>query len=232
MFVSSKKHIVKSYDKQIKSLRDIVIKAKLDSNKISKLTRDYLCDQKPTVLEDAKAILTLLKQRHAEIEKLATSIIALRQPMGIDLRLVISSIKLVSLFVAIGIWNVKAIARMEQCSEFITHDLNKAFLSILDICSEIIDSSVSLLISARINIEEDLAALKSLHLKDSVADKLYIMVFNSIKNTLLNDSTDGQTSIKLFDVISVAKNLEKMADTATELAAAVEYIIGGNIDLS
>lgn len=214
------KHTVQSYDKDLQSISatlDEMLNLLLDSIDIVAemvRTRDKkLIDR--IVGHDYK-INTL---DHL-IEKKITAVLALRQPMAVDLRYIISSIKVSSNLERIGDQAksiVKKIAYIGE--ERFDEQVEKSIILMINLCKEMVRDAV---ISFN-EQDEDLANL--VLKKDDEIDSIYRDLFNIIENK----SFTKEQVTKITNTLFIAKSFERLADHSTNIAEITKFVVTGEI---
>jgi len=155
-----------------------------------------------------------------EIENLAIRLLALLQPMAGDLRFIISVLMINNNLERLGDLGVNIAQR--------TIDLLKSPpTSEVDNINKMAELSQKMLkdsINAFVNNDTDLA--QRVCLNDDAVDQLNRQIFKELLNKMQQDNSFVERSV---DLILVSKNLEKVADHATNICEEVIYIIKGKI---
>ncbi|RED18164.1 phosphate signaling complex protein PhoU [Pontivivens insulae] len=153
-----------------------------------------------------------------QVEELATRVIALRQPMAGDLRLMISALKMASTLERIGDL-AKNIARRAVYLASVRPV--KVSTSIVRMGTQTLGQLTEVL-DAYTSRDTDLAV--SIWQRDIEVDEMYNAIFREVVTYMMEDPrTIGLGSQLLF----IAKNLERIGDHTTHLAEMVYYIVEG-----
>ena len=212
-------HIVKGFDRDLDKIKDHI-------NKISGLVesqlayayqslneRDILIAEK--VIERDKKIDTL----YQELLDMSIQLFALRQPLAIDLRYVISSIKIASDLEKIGDQS-KNIAKASRWLSKLP--VNQKVLSV-DSLFDLVNSNFRKVVNS-FN-EENLKEVKEIWLNDAEVNKHYDILFRETLTYMLEDTKNIPSCTQ---VISVAKNLERIGDQIQNIAEMIYYYVTGN----
>lgn len=214
-------HTVSSFDADLKALADLVAdmgtragRALADATR-ALLERDAQLAQQ--VIASDRAIDLL---QH-EIEERAVAILARRQPMAVDLREIVSTMRIANDLERVGdlAKNVakRVIAIGEQPSP---HNL-AAGLAML---SARVGKQLSEVLEAY--RERDNAAALEVWKADGAIDGLFTSVFRELLTYMMEDPRSiGFCTHLLF----CAKNLERVGDHATNIAETAHYVITGEI---
>ncbi|MBM3568183.1 MAG: phosphate signaling complex protein PhoU [Alphaproteobacteria bacterium] len=213
-------HIVRSYDEQLRRLGDAITtmgglaEAQLASAVTAVGSRDSVLAER-VVAGDA-AIDAL----EAEALHLATQVLALRQPVAVDLRLIVASFKLSSEIERIGDYarNIakralvlnqgeplraaQAVPRMGQLVARMLRDVLDAFVA------------------------RDAARARDVWRRDEEVDALYNSVFRELLTYMMEDA---RSITPCTHLLFIAKNLERIGDHATNMAETVIYLIEGQM---
>ncbi len=215
-----KEHTVKSYDKDLQSIADT------------------LDDMLHLVLESIDMVVQMIKSRDEKfiekitahdykinsldhlIEKKVTAMLALRQPMAVDLRYIISSLKVSSNLERSGDQSksvIKKIARIGN--EKFEPDVEKSFISMIELSKEMVVDSIKSFNEQNVDLAD--FVLK----KDDEIDQIYSDFFRILEQE--NFSKDQVK--KITNTLFIAKNFERLADHATNIAEIAKFVVTGEI---
>ncbi len=152
-----------------------------------------------------------------EIEEMATNVIALRQPMAVDLRLLLAALKVSTTLERIGDLS-KNIARRAQG---LANARKKATRTIVSM-GEMTLKQLNQILDAYVQRDSDLAV--EIWNSDIEIDEMYNACFRELVTYMASDSRlIGLGSQLLF----VAKNLERIGDHTTHISEMIYYIDKG-----
>lgn len=215
-----KEHTVKSYDKDLQS------------------TAATIDEMMHLVVESIDMVAQMIKSRDADyiekiathdykvnaldnlVEKKITAILALRQPMAVDLRYIISSIKVASNLERIGDQAksiIKKIARLGK--DGLTLDVEKSLISMIEVCKEMVKDSVNAFNGHDLNLAQKVLE------KDDEIDAVYADLFRIIDSEHFSKKQVQDITNTLF----IAKSFERLADHSTNIAEITKFVVTGEI---
>jgi len=215
-----KEHTVKSYDKDLQSIAgtiDEMLHLVLESiDLVAQMIR----------LRDEKFIEIIRIHDHKVntldhlIEKKVTAMLALRQPMAVDLRYIISSLKVSSNLERSGDQSksiIKKIARIG--SEKFEPDVEESLLSMIDLCKDMAHKAV---ISFN---NHDVAVADVVMTQDDAIDQIYSDLFRIIDH----ENFSKEQVEKVTNTLFIAKSFERLADHSTNIAEIAKFVVTGEI---
>ena len=212
-------HIVKGFDRDLDKIKDHI-------NKIAGLVHSQLAYAYQSLNDRDILIAEKVIERDKKIDKLyqelldmSIQLFALRQPLAIDLRYVISSIKIASDLEKIGD-QAKNIAKASRWLSKLP--VNQKVLSI-DTLFDLVNSNFRKVVNS-FN-EEDLKKVKAIWLNDAEVNKCYDILFRETLTYMLEDT---KNIASCSQVISVAKNLERIGDQIQNIAEMIYYYVTGS----
>jgi phosphate transport system protein len=159
-----------------------------------------------------------INRMEMEIDGLVTRLLALRQPVARDLRLLTAALKINNDLERIGdLANHIA----ERSISLMHHPLVKPMTDIPKMAS-LVQSMLLKCLDAFVNGDADLA--HTVLLSDSEVDALRDSVYNELLETMQRDPSLVTTAI---DLIFIARNLERIGDHATNIAEDVVFLVKG-----
>jgi phosphate transport system protein len=153
-----------------------------------------------------------------EIDEMAMRLLALRQPMAVDLRFITSAMKIGSDLERIGDLAVNIAERTLELLKF------PQLKPLIDIprMAELAQAMVRDSINAFIN--GDAALAKNVCERDDQVDNLNNQVFRELLTFMMEDP---ETITRAVDLILVGRHLERIADHATNIGEDVIYMVKG-----
>jgi phosphate transport system protein len=159
-----------------------------------------------------------INKMEMEIDGLVTRLLALRQPVARDLRLLTAALKINNDLERIGdLANHIA----ERSISLMHHPLVKPMTDIPKMAS-LVQSMLLKCLDAFVNGDADLA--HTVLLSDAEVDALRDTVYNELLETMQREPSLVTTAI---DLIFVARNLERIGDHATNIAEDVVFLVKG-----
>lgn len=166
------------------------------------------------VMEQEKEINLL----DIEIDELCMRLLALRQPMAVDLRLITASLRISSELERIGDQSINIV---ERTMELLKVPLLKPLIDIPRMAT-LAESMVRDSITAFVNRDEALA--RNVCERDDEVDNLNDQIFRELLTYMMQDPSSIKRAV---DLILVGRHLERIADHATNISEDVIYFVKG-----
>ncbi len=166
------------------------------------------------VVEEENAINEL----QIEIDERVLHLLALHQLMAADLRFVLAVSRINADLERIG---DQAVNIAQAALRILRHPRVKPYID-LPRMSELAEGMVRDSLNAVVHRNEELA--KSVLTRDDQVDNLRDQIFRELLTYMMENSA---VVFPAFDLILVAKNLERIADHATNIAQDVIYMVAG-----
>jgi phosphate transport system protein len=213
-------HTVKSYDKDLQSISqtlntmlELVIQSIDMVGQMIKTRDEKLIEQ--IIAHDYK-----INSLDHLIEKKVTAILALRQPMALDLRYTISSLKVSSNLERSGDQAksiIRKIARLD--SPKFAEDIEQSLIAMIDLTKLMAKEALQSFNNQDVN-------LANLVLKqDDEIDKLYSDLFRIIDH----ENFSRQQVQEITNILFIAKSFERLADHSTNIAEIAGFVVTGEI---
>jgi phosphate transport system protein len=211
-------HIVKSYDQEITLLsRKVLEMGGLVEHQIASAINVLV---KRDVEKAAKVVEAddQIDRMEEEIDQHAIRLLATRQPMAIDLRLITMAMKIANDLERIGDYATNIAKR---CARLAASPPIKPLYTIPRM-AQITQAMLKDVLDAYVERDSD-KAVAAWHRDDEV-DDMYTSVFRELLTYMIEDPRNISPAL---DLIAAAKHLERMADHATNIAEKVHYMIHG-----
>ena len=144
--------------------------------------------------------------------------LALRQPMAVDLRYIVSALKVSSNLERIGDQAKSIIKKINKVgSDSFDIGVKTSFLEMLELSKKMVKESV-----IAFNDQNSELANKVI-LEDDVIDKIY----SEMSNIVDWDRFDKQEVKNIINILFIAKSFERLADHSTNIAEITNYVITG-----
>ena len=161
-----------------------------------------------------------IDEMEVEIEEECLKVLALHQPVAVDLRFLVTVIKINGELERIGDQAVNIAQRVgvlaKQSAPTFEFDYSPM--------AEKAESMLRMSLDSLVNLDNDLA-FKVLMLDDEV-DKIQQDAYDQIKTAMKNDPDQMGY---LINLLLISRHLERLADHATNIAESVIYLIEGEI---
>jgi phosphate transport system protein len=163
-----------------------------------------------------------IDEMEVEIEEECLKILALHQPVAVDLRFLIAVIKINNELERIGDQAVNIAQRIKTIAKKGEGDLVFDYSKMASKTASMLKMSLD----ALVNLDEDMA-FKVVTLDDEV-DKLQTIAYDRIKAAI--KASAGETGVgHLVNLLLISRHLERLGDHATNIAEEVIYLIEGEI---
>lgn len=223
-------YFVTRYSTQIKILVRLLLRMKIDSSKI--LREAYSLFNGEKNLDAVKTKILYLEKKikltGIELEDSVNKIIALSHPVAFDLRFLLSSIKISAELSYIANWikkSVQSFTRLES-EKFFDED-KKDLLKMLELSIDTLKDVISTLLqfdSKKKADREILLKIEEMLKKDDIVDEIYE---NLLQHSLSSIKETKANPIKIFELMSIAKNLEKVLDCIHNMIITTRYVLTG-----
>lgn len=212
------KHTVTSFDKELKDISSRLVKMSKYSVDIMNIFLKNLSDPSDKHIEKVKEIDKNVNTLDKEIEKLSTSIIALRHPMAIDLRYVISATKIATIIERQGDIIKSAVKKLTTIDKNIFEPYKK---DLAKVCKLVIEMTENSVLGFSNQDTED--ANKVWRTEDKV-DTLCDDMIGRVKEDIKRDPEEIDNYVSMILII---RNLERCGDYCTKITKAVHYVASG-----
>jgi phosphate transport system protein len=175
-------------------------------------TRDVkLCEQ---VLKSEVAI----NRYEREIDQLALDLLAMEQPMAVDLRFILSVIKINADVERVGDSAVTIVGRVREMQAFSPVDLPVDIPKMASLATDMVRRALQAF------IEADAEAAESVLVLDDAVDKLNVSAYYALLNLMREQP---QYTAQALNALVIARALERTADHATNIAEDVIFWVRG-----
>jgi phosphate transport system protein len=212
-------HIVKSFDIELRDLRNLVVEMGGYAEKSVADSIDALLKRDVALAQRVIAVDSTIDALQRTIEETAIIVIARRQPLALDLRELVSAIRVANDLERIGdlgkniAKRVVALDGQMQPTKVFSGFGTMADL-VLEQLKQVLDAY------SQADAEEALEVWKS----DGEVDALYNSLFRELLTYMMEDPRNiGFCTHLLF----CAKNIERIGDHATNIAETVHYLTTG-----
>jgi len=161
-----------------------------------------------------------IDQMEVEIEENCLKVLALHQPVAIDLRLIIAILKINNDLERVGDLAVNIAERAAFLSSRERIDIPLDFKKMADISRDMLKKSLDSLISEDSTLAHKVCGMDDA--VDAINREMYVTIQEGIKSYPARMES-------LIHLLSVSRHLERVADLATNIAEDVIYMIEGDI---
>ena len=211
-------HTVKSYEEELKNLNNNIVKMgtlceEALRKSINALVTNNTDDADKIIKDDEE-----IDKYENLIEQQVVNLIALRQPLAIDLRETVTALKISSDLERIGDLS-KNIAKR---SLLLSSNLSKNLIDILNTLSENVQKQLKSVIDSYLERSSSMAI--NVWESDEKIDNLTNQCMQASIDFLKEDPKNLQNGTHL---LFVSKNLERMGDHTTNIAEQVYFLVKG-----
>lgn len=211
-------HTVRSFDKELQELTQRLLKMGALVNQLIALAVTSLEEHSELLVKDAKTLYKEINALDTEVDKDATAMLALRQPKAVDLRFIISAIKISTSLERMGNLARNNVKRASRIDEAVLQQFIEDFKSIASLIQTMITQVLKAL------AEQDITLAAMVWQKDDAVDSAYSDLFTELEKRM---TTETSSISSCLQIALAAKNFERLGDYVTRLARNVHFIISG-----
>ncbi len=215
---SAAEHIIKSYEQELKQLGNMLTEmGGIVENQVAMaseaiMTRDSTLASK--VVEEDPRVDAIERQ----VEQLVIRMLALRQPLAGDLRLIIAALKITGDLERMGDYASNVAKRSIVLDQFpLPYSLGG-----LAHMARLVQENLKTIIDAV--GEQDADKAVEVWRSDQAIDDLYNTIFRELITYMMEDPRNITPCTHL---LFIAKNLERIGDHATNIAETIHYAVKG-----
>jgi phosphate transport system protein len=215
-----RRHTVRSFDDDMSDLTGTIVR-------MGGLAEQQVADAVAALVERDTKLATEVVERDKTVDKLEEDIdqkvvrlLATRQPMAIDLRVIAMALKISNDLERVSDYakgiakRVIPLSEQPQLKPFVT--LPAMAETCVDMLKDVLDAYVA----------RDEAKAMEVWERDADVDAFYNSLFRELLTYIIEDPRRTQTCI---DLLFIAKNLERIGDHATNIAEKIHYMIHGEL---
>ncbi|MEK6681646.1 MAG: phosphate signaling complex protein PhoU [Nitrospirota bacterium] len=210
----------RKFDEELKNLKEKILK-------LGALVEGQVQNAiKALVKRDSKLAQDVI-EKDAQVNKLEVEIdeecirlIALRQPVGVDLRFITTAMKIVTDLERIG---DLAVDICERAMELNLEPQLKPYIDIprmAEISMQMLKGALDAFVNRDSKLAQEVCA------RDDEVDNLNVQIFRELLTFMVEDS---HTITRAVRISYISKYLERIADHATNIAEMVVYLVEGKI---
>lgn len=212
-------HIVRAFDEELARLTSAVVEmGGLAERQVANAVRALVerdVELAASVIQTDRKVDELEEKIDQDVVRL----LALRQPMAIDLRMIAMALKISNDLERMSDYAVSIAKRSQRLTEQPElkplQQIPRIGQSCLAMVKDVLDAYV----------DRDAGKATAVWNRDREVDEQYTSLFRELITYMLEDPRTISTCI---DLLFIAKNLERIADHATNIAEKIVFIIHGN----
>jgi phosphate transport system protein len=210
--------IHRHFDEDLSLLKEkLLFMASLAESMIYKAVKS-LTERDDSLFKEVNEAEVKVNHLQIEIDDLCLKLLALRQPMAVDLRFITSAMKINSELERIGDQAVN----ITQCSAYLIKQPQLKPLIDIPRMAEVVQKMVKDSLDAFVSQDVNLAHL--VLNRDDEVDGLKDQIFRELLTFMMSDQS---TIPRALELILVSRHLERIADHATNVAEDVIYLVQG-----
>ncbi|MEA2776779.1 MAG: phosphate transport system protein [Acetobacteraceae bacterium] len=220
MMSDTTEHLVKSFDNDLKRLRDMltemggIVESQVAMAAEAIMNRDSVAATR-VVEEDPK-----VDALEREVEQFVIRMLALRQPMAGDLRRVVAALKITGDLERIGDYAANVAKRSIVLGQYNLPYSLAGLAHMAHMVQEQLKSIIDALGTS------DTAKAIEVWRSDRIVDDIYNALFRELITYMMEDPRNITPCTHL---LFIAKNLERIGDHATNIAETVYYAVEGEV---
>ncbi len=208
------------FDQQIEQLKQQLLLMSGRTESIIRKALEALTRRDPSLCEEVFADDKLIDRMEIDIEEACIQLLALQQPLASDLRLITAALKISNDLERVGDHAVN----IAGCARALVGKAPVPPLADLPVLAE---KSIAMLRDALdAFVRFDAEAARRLVRRDDEVDELNRQMFAELMRRMIADPLQVERSMTL---VLVGRNLERIADLATNVAEAVVFIAEARI---
>lgn len=213
-------HIVKSYDEELDQMTNTIlemggiVEQQMAGSVNALVRRDVELAHK--VVKDDLQVDDL----EHEIDHQVVRLLALRQPMAVDLRLITAALKISSELERIGDYAANIAKRVSALNQI--EPLRPT--SSIARMAQIVQSMIKDVLDAF--VERDADKAMAVWRRDEEVDEMYNSLFRELLTYMMEDPRHITPCTHL---LFVAKNIERVGDHATNISETVNFVVKGSL---
>jgi phosphate transport system protein len=210
------KHTVKSYDKDLQNIANILDEMlELVMVSIDMVYRS-LQNNSQSMVEAITAHDYKINSLDFLIEKKITTVLALRQPMALDLRYIVSALKVASNLERVGDQAKSIIKKINKADDAIFEPkIQGPLLEMIRLSQKMVSDSVKAFNQQDLELSDEVLKI------DDQIDNIYSNFFKIVDHGECNKTDIA----KIINLMFIAKSFERLADHATNIAEINRYVV-------
>ncbi len=215
-----KEHTVKSYDKDLQSIVGTLETMVEMVNESIDMVAQMIQTRDNSLIEKITAHDYKINSLDHLIEKKVTAILALRQPMAVDLRFTISSLKVSSNLERSGDQSKSIIKKIARIGiESLDPRVEKALLDMINLTKIMVKEAIIAFNNHNLELAKIVLA------QDDEIDAIYSNLFTIIDQ----ESFSKEEVQRITNILFIAKSFERLADHSTNIAEIAGFVVTGEI---
>jgi phosphate transport system protein len=216
MPIDSPEHIFRHYQEELERLKERLLSMGGFAEERLRAAIQAVVSRDPELADEVIEGDEPLNQLHKEIDDRCFKLLALRQPMAVDLRSILAAVKINSDLERVG---DLAVNIGEAVRRYLLHPPVKELIDIPRM-ADIAQNMLRDALDAYVRLDLDLA--QAVLEQDDTLDSLKNQVFRELLTYMLQNTATVEPSL---DLILMSRHLERIGDHATNIAEDVIFMV-------
>jgi len=212
-------HTSRDFESELRELRAHLLAMGARCERSVQLALKAFIEGSADLIAEVKELDRHIDRDEMESDELALRVLALRQPVAHDLRLLATAFKLVTDLERIGDEAVNIAERAEEAGEGPKLVPHPHLRTMADLTQQMLRDALDAFVDA------DVARAERVRLGDDAVDELYGKTLGEMITFM---AQNPERISAAMGVINVAKYLERIADHATNIAEEVIFMVAGH----
>ena len=209
-------HVIRSYDQELRQLRSLMADMGSIVETQVALATDAIVNRNPAAATRAVEADPKVDALEREVERFVIRLLALRQPMAADLRLIVGALKASDDLERIGDYAANVAKRAIALAQF----PSSFSLTSLAYMADLVRQNLHKMITGL----DDANAAAQVWRADKAVDDMYNTVLRELMTYMLEDARNITPCTHL---LFIARNLERIGDHSTNIAETMYYAATG-----
>jgi len=216
--VNTRQHSSREFEAELQAVKDAILAMGGRAEHLLGDAINALVGRDSDLAERTMAADRDIDRSEMEIDELALKILALRQPVGSDLRFLATALKIVTDLERVGDLTVNI---CERVLELNTEPQLKPYIDLPRMAARV---SAILRASLDSYVSGDVEKAKDVLAGEQAIDDLNVQIFRELVSFMVEDP---RTITRAMRLIFIAKYLERISDHATNIAEQVIFMVKG-----
>jgi len=212
-------HTSRDFESELRELRAHLLAMGARCERSVQLALKAFIEGSAELIAEVKSLDRHIDRDEMESDEMALRILALRQPVAHDLRLLATALKLVTDLERIGDEAVNIVERAEEAGEGSKLVPHPHLRAMADLTQQMLRDALDAF------VEADLERAERVRKGDDAVDDLYAKTLSEMMTFMAQNPERVREGM---GVVNVAKYLERIADHATNIAEEVIFMVAGH----
>ncbi len=212
-------HSSRDFEAELRELRAHTLAMGARCERSLRLALEAFWSQSDTIAAEVKELDYKIDRDEVDIDALVLRILALRQPVAYDLRLLATALKLVTDLERIGDEAVNIAERAEEAHGRSKEQVQPQLRAMADHAQQMLRDALDAF------VEGDVQRAALIRSRDDQVDALYGEILRAMTTFMSGHPEEVLPAVR---VIKVAKYIERIADHATNIAEEVIFMVQGD----